>query len=179
MPKFPARLLGRPIPLLALAAAVAIGTFSGVGYAATRNSAKPAPTLATTISPYRTSASTSAWTSKSSATTAPLVWQPLTLLNGWQSAQSAGTGAPSYAVSAQGVVYLAGSLAKGNESEPAFRLPVGARPGYYDCFSIYSNESNAQEIAALHIYSNGEAYLQGISVQYFTSLSGVSYVVGH
>jgi len=42
MPTDRARVLGRPIPLLVLAAAVAVGTFSGVGYAATRTSAKPA-----------------------------------------------------------------------------------------------------------------------------------------
>ena len=38
MPNSPARVLGRPIPLLVLAAAVLVGTCSGVGYAATRAS---------------------------------------------------------------------------------------------------------------------------------------------
>jgi hypothetical protein len=58
-----------------------------------------------------------------------LVFHALTLLNGAKSAQGYGTGAPQYAVSAEGVVYLAGSLmGPANQSLPAFVMPKGARP---------------------------------------------------
>ncbi len=177
MPKFPARVLGRPIPLLILATAVLIGTFSGVGYAASRH---PAPTAAKPTATARSS-----WTSATSSTPATvpvptkLVFHPLTLLNGTKSAQSYGTGAPQYAVSAEGVVYLAGSLmGPSNQSLPAFVMPKGARPGYYDCFSVYSEEG-AQVIGALHIYANGQALVEGPGTSDFYSLSGVSYVVGY
>jgi hypothetical protein len=165
MPKVPARLLGQPIAVVVLAAAVAIGAFSGVGYAATRGSS---PTPAATAS------------AKASPTIAPLVWHPLKLMNGWVSAASWGTGPPAYAVSAEGVVYFEGSLRAGNSNDAAFVMPVGTRPGYYDCFSIYSNASNNQQtVGALHIYANGKAYVQGPSAQFFDSLTGTSYVVGH
>ena len=87
-------------------------------------------------------------TDRSSST---LVFHPLKLLNGAQSRSDYGTGAPQYAVSAQGVVYFAGSLsAPKNQNLAAFVMPVGARPGYYDCFSIYSNSSqNVQVVGAL------------------------------
>ncbi len=170
MPNSPARSIGRPIPLFILAAAVLVGTFSGVGYAAARGSS-PAKAVAAT---------TTTWPSAAPITTATkLVFHPLTLLNGAKSAQSYGTGAPQYAVSQEGVVYLAGSLiGPANQSLPAFVMPKGARPGYYDCFSVYS-ETSAQVIAALHIYANGQALVQGPGTSDFYSLSGVSYVVGY
>ena len=172
MPNSPARVIGRPIPLLILAAAVLVGTFSGVGYAATRGSS-PARAAATTT--------TTSWPSTTSPTTTTpkLVFHLLTLLNGAKSAQSYGTGAPQYAVSPEGVVYLAGSLiGPANQSLPAFVMPKSARPGYYDCFSVYSEEG-AQVIGALHIYANGQALVQGPGTSDFYSLSGVSYVVGY
>jgi len=171
MPNSPARSIGRPIPLLILAAAVLVGTFSGVGYAATRGSS-PAKAVATTTTTWPSTASPTTTTTK-------LVFPPLTLLNGAKSAQSYGTGAPQYAVSPEGVVYLAGSLiGPANQSLPAFVMPKGARPGYYDCFSVYSEEG-AQVIGALHIYANGQALVQGPGTSDFYSLSGVSYVVGY
>ncbi len=177
MPKLPARVLAQPIYVVVLATAVLFGTFSGVGYAATRGFSKPLVTPARTISAPRPD---STRVPKSSPVTPPLVWHQLNLLNGWVSAASWGTGAPSYAVSAEGVVYFAGSLTGGNQNKPAFLMPVGTRPGFYDCFSIYSNSSsNVQEVGALHIYANGKAYVQGPSVQYFASISGTSYVIGH
>jgi hypothetical protein len=165
MLKFPARLVGHPIAFTLLAVAVVVGTFTGVGYAAT---SRPAAAKQPAVQP------------NGSPPAAPLVWHQLKLMNGWQSAASWGTGPPSYAVSAQGVVYFAGSLHGGNQNAPAFVMPVGTRPGYYDCFSIFSNNSsNVQETGAFHIYATGKAYVQGPSVQFFSSLSGVSYVVGH
>ncbi len=172
MSKFHARVLGRPIPLLIVATAVLIGTFSGVGYAASRSSE---PASATT--------SSRALAASSSTTTVPapskLVFHALTLLNGAKSAQQYGTGSPQYAVSAEGVVYLAGSLwGPANQSLPAFVMPKGARPGYYDCFSIFS-EDGPQIVGALHIYANGNALTQGPGTSSFYSLSGVSYVAGY
>jgi hypothetical protein len=177
MPKSRARVLGRPIPLLIVATAVLIGTFSGVGYAA---SSRSAPTAA-----KATATAGSSWASAKSSTTttvpvaSKLVFHALTLLNGAKSAQGYGTGAPQYAVSAEGVVYLAGSLmGPANQSLPAFVMPKGARPGYYDCFSVYSEES-AQVLGVLHIYANGQALVQGPGTSDFYSLAGVSYVVGY
>ncbi|MGD0440235.1 MAG: hypothetical protein ABSB52_06365 [Acidimicrobiales bacterium] len=171
MQSAPARFLGRPIPLLIVSAAVLLGTFSGVGYAATRGSSasKPATTTTTT------------WPSGTTPTTTgtTLVFHPLTLLNGAKSAQAYGTGAPQYAVSPEGVVYLAGSLTgPANQSLPAFIMPKDARPGYYDCFSVFS-ETNTQVVGALHIYANGRALVQGPGTSDFYSLSGISYVVGY
>jgi hypothetical protein len=169
MTKFRARVLSRPILLLALVLAAVLGASSGVGYAAMRN---PAP------EPAVSSARLAISSSQSSPTTS-LVWHQLKLLNGWVSAASWGTGPPSYAVSAQGVVYFAGSLRNGNTNLAAFVMPVGTRPGYYDCFAIYSNTANDQEVGALHIYATGKAYVQGPSAQFFSSLAGATYVVGH
>ena len=120
-------------------------------------------------------------TSRPTASSPTIVFHPLTLLNGAKSEASLGTGAPQYAVSG-GVVYLAGSLSgPSNQSLPAFILPAGARPGYYDCFSIYSDNGYAsvQSVGALHIYASGKAYLQGPDTSIFSSLSGVSFVVGY
>ncbi len=169
MPTNPARLLGRPIPMLVLAAAVAIGTFSGVAYAATRSSARPvAADLASTA------------TARTSSATARPVFHPLKLMNGWQAAPASwDTGIPRYAVSAEGVVYLAGGLVGGRAGVPAFRLPAGARPGYYDCFAIFSSTQPSGNMGALHIYASGLAYLDGGQVTNFSSLSGVSFVVGY
>jgi len=170
MAKFHARVLGRPIPLIILAAAVVVGTFSGVAYGAGRHSG---PSGATTVQ-TRT-------TPRTDRTSSTLVFHPLKLLNGGQSRSDYGTGSPQYAVSAEGVVYLAGSLsAPKNQNLAAFVMPVGARPGYYDCFSIYSNNSQSvQVVGALHIFASGKAYVQGPGTNYFASLSGISYVVGY
>ena len=175
MRKFRARLLGRPIVVLALVLAIVVGASTGVGYAAMRNSARPGSSSAAAATAFTSS---KAPVSQPSST-APLVWHQLKLLNGWISAASWGTGPPSYAVSAEGVVYLAGSLRNGNPNLAAFVMPVGTRPGYYDCFAIYSNTATAQQVGALHIYATGKAYLQGPSAQFFSSLSGASYVIGH
>ena len=170
-----ARVLGRPIPLIVLATAVLIGTFSGVGYAASLRSAPPnAKAPATAWSPASSPRSANA------SVPSTLVFHPLTLLNGATSAANYGSGAPQYAVSPEGVVYLAGSLnGPSNQSLPAFVMPKNARPGYYDCFAIYS-EANGQVVTgALHIFANGRALTQGPGKNDFYSLSGVSYVVGY
>ena len=56
-------------------------------------------------------------------------WTPLTLVNGWQSANSSyGTGDPRYCV-AYGIVYLSGSLSQtGSGSDEFAVLPSVAAP---------------------------------------------------
>jgi pyruvate/2-oxoglutarate dehydrogenase complex dihydrolipoamide acyltransferase (E2) component len=170
MPTPRARLLGQPLAVIVIAAAAAVGACTGVGYAATRALAAPAASAATPA----------AAAAAKSAPATPLVWHQLTLLNGWVSAASWGTGAPEYAVSPEGVVYFAGSLKDGNQNKAAFVMPAGTRPGFYDCFAVFSNDStNVQVVGAFHIFANGKAYLQGPSAAFFSSLSGISYVVGH
>jgi hypothetical protein len=171
MPPFRARLLGRPIVLAALVLAVLVGASVGAGYAAMRSSA---------TAPAAASARLEAMSPRTAPSTAPLVWHQLKLLNGWVSAASFGTGSPEYARSAEGVVYFAGSLKNGNTNLAAFVMPVGTRPGFYDCFAVYSNDSSGvQGVGAFHIYANGKAYLQGPTAASFSSLSGLNYVVGH
>lgn len=166
MPTNRARMLGRPVPLLVLATALLIGAFSGVGYAATRKPAPLGTTTATVTSP------------KTSRATPKVVFHSLKLLNGAKSAAEYGTGTPQYAVSTEGVVYFAGSIeGPANPSLPAFIMPVNARPGYYDCFSVYSEGAGgAQVLGVLHVKANGRAYLGNSN---FASLAGVSYVVGY
>ncbi|MGD0875565.1 MAG: hypothetical protein ABSA14_11340 [Acidimicrobiales bacterium] len=178
MPKSRARSLGRPIPLLILATAVLIGTFSGVGYAAGTRSAPK--TGKSAVNPASDWASANSPPTTTPSASSKLVFHPLTLLNGATSAQQYGTGAPQYAVSPEGVVYLAGSLnGPANQALPAFIMPKAVRPGYYDCFSVYSENNGAVVMGALHIYANGRALAQGPGTSDFYSLSGVSYVVGY
>jgi len=108
------------------------------------------------------------------------VFHTLKLLNGWKSAAALGTGTPQYAV-VGAVVYLAGSLegGKSSDSVPVFMLPAGARPGFYDCFTIYSSNYPTQYLGVLHIKPTGYAYLSGAAVGHFSSIVGVSFVVGH
>jgi len=101
MPKSRARVLGRPIPLLIVATAVLIGTFSGVGYAA---SSRSAPTAAKAQRPPDRAGLGKVIDTRRSCGF-KLMFHALTLLNGAKSAQGYGTGAPQYAVSAEGVVY--------------------------------------------------------------------------
>jgi hypothetical protein len=165
MKKFSARMSSKPFAALVLVA-VLVGAGSGVGYAATRHPAV---------------------TAKATAKPAPLVWHALQLLNGAKSsgdsnhAEPMNPGNPQYAVSAEGVVYLAGGIVgPSNPALPAFKLPAGARPGFYDCFTIYSFDSSYnQQVGALHIYANGNGDFQGVGASVFDSLSGVSFVKGH
>src|ERR1035438_6726745 len=100
----PSSMLGRPIVLVVVAAAVLVGTFAGVGYAATSHAATP-----------NRSVTTAAGTKASSST--KLVFHKLKLENGWESAGPLWqTGSPEYAISAAGIVYLAGSLYGGKSS---------------------------------------------------------------
>jgi hypothetical protein len=110
---------------------------------------------------------------------------PLTLINGWKSAQpSYGTGDPSYSVR-NGVVHLSGSLlqppAPGDTQDFAV-LPPAARPKYY--LYIKTAVSPPDSIAAagdIVISPDGRMYSDSFPVsesEAFTSLAGISYPLG-
>ena len=105
-------------------------------------------------------------------------WQPLSLLNGWQSAQAQwGTGDPSYCVNSYGMVYLSGSLTQpgGGVNEVAV-LPAQARPASVLYLSVYAMDGTT---GVLQIGTDGAVYAyngnSGGDVQAFTSLAGVSF----
>jgi hypothetical protein len=116
---------------------------------------------------------------------APATANQLTLINGWQPAQSAyGTGDPSYSVK-NGVVHLSGSLfqppAAGDTQEFAV-LPKAARPKYF--LYIKTAVSPPDSIAAqgqIVICPNGDMYSDSFPLsesESFTSLGGISYPLG-
>ena len=156
----PIRFLRRPVTALVVVAATVFGALTGVGFSY-------ASTPHTTTVRYVTKLP-------------PLVWHPLTLINGATSLAGDGTGAPAYAVSTQGVVYLTGSLKVVSTSLPAFVMPPNARPGAWDCFSIFSNDAGlALTNGVLHIHVNGDANIEGAGATFFNSIVGVTYVRGH
>jgi hypothetical protein len=104
--------------------------------------------------------------------------QPLSLLNGWQSSQSAyGTGDPSYTVTG-GVVYLSGSVNQPSGTNAEFTvLPRAARPAH-DLWIMTYTYSGA--VGALEITTSGvvDAFnYSGNAAQQYTSLSAISYPV--
>jgi hypothetical protein len=116
---------------------------------------------------------------------APAATNQLTLINGWQSAQSPyGTGDPSYSVK-NSVVHLSGSLfqppAAGDTQEFAV-LPKAARPKY--CLYLKTAVSRPDSIAAqgqIVICPNGQLYSDSFPLsesESFTSLAGISYPLG-
>jgi hypothetical protein len=116
---------------------------------------------------------------------ASAVTNQLTLINGWQSAQSPyGTGDPSYSVK-NGVVHLSGSLfqppADGDTQEFAV-LPKAARPKYF--LYIKTAVSRPDSLAAqgqIVICPDGLLYSDSFPLsesESFTSLAGISYPLG-
>jgi len=116
---------------------------------------------------------------------APAATNQLTMINGWQSAQSPyGTGDPSYSVK-NSVVHLSGSLfqppAAGDTQEFAV-LPKAARPKY--CLYLKTAVSPPDSIAAqgqIVICPNGQMYSDSFPLsesESFTSLAGISYPLG-
>jgi hypothetical protein len=154
------RFLRRPVTAFVVVAAMVFGALTGVGFSY-------ASTPHATVVKYVTKLPA-------------LVWHPLTLLNGATSLAADGTGAPAYAVSSQGVVYLTGSLKVVSTSLPAFVMPANARPGAWDCFSIFSNDASlTQSPGVIHIHVNGDANIEGAGATFFNSIVGVTYVKGH
>ena len=110
---------------------------------------------------------------------------PLTLINGWYSAQPPyGTGDPSYSVK-NGVVHLSGSLVQppvpGGTQDFAI-LPPAARPKY-DLY-IPTEVSPPDSFAAagdIVISPDGRMFANSFPLsesEAFTSLAGISYPVG-
>jgi hypothetical protein len=100
-------------------------------------------------------------------------WQPLTLMDGWHSEQSAfGTGDPSYCLTSDGMVYLSGSLAGGSGDEFAV-LPSYAAPAHLDYLSVYTMNGT---LGFLRIDPDGSMWAYGSQAAQFTSLAGVSFL---
>ena len=105
--------------------------------------------------------------------------QPLSLLNGWQSSQSAyGTGDPAYTVTGA-VVYLSGSMKQPSSGSTEFAvLPAVARPTHNLWITTYTYNGAA---GALEIMPSGvmTAFNYTCSAaQSYTSLAAISYPVG-
>ena len=98
--------------------------------------------------------------------------QPLSLLNGWQSSQSAyGTGDPAYTVIG-GVVHLAGALHQANGTSEEFAvLPAAARPTRVLYLAVYTDGGTG----VLLIFPDGEMQAYQGNAPTFTSLDGVSF----
>src|SRR5262249_19664828 len=95
-------------------------------------------------------------------------WQPLTLLNGWQSEQSAfGTGDPSYCLTSDGMVYLAGSLAAPNGTyyDEFAVLPSYAAPAHFDFLNVYTMNG---AVGDLRVDPDGSLHAYGGQAQQFT-----------
>ena len=99
-------------------------------------------------------------------------WQPLTLINGWHSEQSAwSTGDPSYCATSDGMVYLSGSLAGGSLDQFA-ALPAGNWPAHTTYLSVYTFGGTP---GVVRVDTDGTIDAYGGNATQFTSLAGVSY----
>jgi hypothetical protein len=102
-------------------------------------------------------------------------WQPLTLMNGWQSEQGAwDTGDPSICVMSNDMVYLSGSLAQPTSGGTEFAvLPSDARPANDVYLSVYTF---GDTVGVLRIQPDGDMLAYGGDAHDFTSLASMSYV---
>lgn len=121
------------------------------------------------------SASTSTSTPNASTVTAGVTWHRLSLLDGWTSAGSLGTGYPSWTVQG-GVVYLSGSVRQGSGNYVKFAvLPPAARPAHLVLTPMYTfGGTNGW----FEIYPTGQIYASSnpySNAQDFTSLAGISF----
>jgi hypothetical protein len=101
-------------------------------------------------------------------------WQPLTLMNGWQSGHGFGTGDPSWCGTGDGMVYLSGSITAPNGATGGefAALPASAAPAHTDYLNVYTVNGAA---GTLWITPDGGLHTFGGSAQQFTSLAGVSF----
>jgi hypothetical protein len=100
-------------------------------------------------------------------------WTPLTLVNGWQSANSTyGTGDPSYCV-LYGIVYLSGSLSQTGSGGTEFAvLPAAAVPASKTYLSTYTFGGTA---GVVQIDANGVLFAFDGKATSYTSLAGISF----
>jgi hypothetical protein len=108
------------------------------------------------------------------ASTLPaLVWHPLTLLVGWAN-EFAAAPPVAYAVDAQGIVHLRGSVrgVSSTATEVIFDLPVSVRPSY----NVYLPVVNNGPIpGTLIVESSGDVIDGHTAEQVFISLDGLTW----
>lgn len=112
-------------------------------------------------------------------TTASTAATPLSLLNGWQSAQGIyDTGDPGYSMTG-GIVHLSGSLTQPTAGSEEFAvLPPNARPSHYLYITTYALDGTA---GAVLITPAGDMYAFGPNLndtQAYTSLAGITFPAG-
>jgi hypothetical protein len=103
------------------------------------------------------------------------VWQPLTLINGWQSEQGTfTTGDPSVCAGTDGMVYISGSVAapNGSTSTEFAVLPSVDAPAHYDYFTVYTNNG---AVGVVRINPDGSMWAYYGDATQFTSLAGISF----
>jgi hypothetical protein len=102
-------------------------------------------------------------------------WQPLTLLNGWQSAHGRyATGDPSYCVGSDGMVYLSGSLVAPNgvTGDEFAVLPANAVPAHTSYLCVYTVNGT---VGTVWITPDGGLHTSGTNARQFISLAGLSF----
>jgi hypothetical protein len=114
----------------------------------------------------------------------PLVWHPLTLINGWTT-YNAAAHRPAYAIDAQGIVHLEGVIMGGpnpaNDQVAAFVLPPAASPRTGSTIDL-PVESQSGAVADLEVFKGGgyPTYAGSVTsteVQSQFSLEGVSFAI--
>ena len=109
-----------------------------------------------------------------------LVFQPLTLKNGW-TGNCSGGGAPAIAKSVEGIVHLRGGICETpGSSNPAFTVPAGLRPSKPEFLVVDELDGYTGRI---QIDTTGDVTVEpdpdhpNVSFSGFTSLAGVSYTL--
>lgn len=98
---------------------------------------------------------------------------PLSLVNGWRSAQIAWqTGVPGVVLDDNGIVHLSGAILHGASNTLAFTLPVGDRPASYVYLTTYTFQGTQ---GSLRIQPDGGVYPFGSNVTTFTDLASLSF----
>ncbi len=100
-------------------------------------------------------------------------WANLGLINKW-TGNTDGDGTPGFGVNGTGIVYLRGALSSGTDNWFA-TLPAGNRPAHILFVPIYTNSSTE---GSLEIDPDGDMYLTGSQSRNYSSLAGISFVIG-
>jgi hypothetical protein len=152
---------------------LAVAAVAATSLAAVTTALGGAAASAATVHPARAVAHTAR---AHPVTVTGMTWHPLSLLNGWQSAQGQyGTGNPAWAVR-NGIVYLSGSMhqASGNSEDFAV-LPAAARPAHYLYITVYTLDDTYGRVAIypdgeMNVFSPNQSQAQG-----YTSLAAISF----
>jgi hypothetical protein len=126
-------------------------------------------------------AATIAGTANVAKTLPKLVWHALPLINDWEDYfGSPDKRSPAYAVDAQGIVHLRGSVERGGGSSNEFAVfPAGISPSH----EIYlTADTFGGTTGRLEIHSDGQSFVEDGSTAGqaadFTSLDGITYALG-